>query len=110
MKIERIYIGGWFQRTMLQLTEIYDFLREKSSKLKLEQEKLDELHKNLAIGKIDYGVDGEEYVVITNFSKDEELINFPFDNYTLVISNYNSNYSKSSLTLKPYEALLLKRK
>ena len=55
-------------------------------------------------------LDGEEYVVITNFSKDEELINFPFDNYTLVISNYNSNYSKSSLTLKPYEALLLKRK
>lgn len=65
MKIERIYIGGWFQRTMLQLTEIYDFLREKSSKLKLEQEKLDELHKNLAIGKIDYGVDGEEYVEFT---------------------------------------------
>lgn len=55
-------------------------------------------------------LDGEEYVVITNFSKDEELINFPFDNYTLVISNYNSNYCKSSLILKPYEALLLKRK
>lgn len=65
MEIERIYIGGWFQRTMLQLTEIYDFLRDKSSKLKLEQEKLNELHKNLAIGKIDYGVDGEEYVEFT---------------------------------------------
>lgn len=36
MKIEKIYIGGWFQRTMLQLTEIYDFLREGKSKLALD--------------------------------------------------------------------------
>lgn len=28
MKISNVYIGGWFQRTMLQLSEIYDFLRE----------------------------------------------------------------------------------
>ncbi len=65
MKIERIYIGGWFQRTMLQLTEIYDFLRDQSSKLDLEQEKLQELRKNLAIGKIVYGVSGEEYIEYT---------------------------------------------
>ena len=30
MKINNVYIGGWFQRTMLQLSEIYDFLRKKS--------------------------------------------------------------------------------
>ncbi len=65
MKITNVYIGGWFQRTMLQLTEIYDFLRAKSSKLDLDQEKLNELHKNLAIGKIDYGVAGEEYIEFT---------------------------------------------
>ncbi len=65
MKITNVYIGGWFQRTMLQLTEIYDFLRAKSSKLGLEQEKLDELHKNLGIGKIVYGVSGEEYIEFT---------------------------------------------
>lgn len=65
MKITNVYIGGWFQRTMLQLTEIYDFLRLKSSKLNLEQEKLNELHKNLGIGKIVYGVSGEEYIEFT---------------------------------------------
>ena len=65
MKISNAYIGGWFQRTMLQLTEIYDFLRNCTSKLALEQEKLDEYHKNLGIGKIDYGVAGEEYVEFT---------------------------------------------
>lgn len=65
MKITNVYIGGWFQRTMLQLTEIYDFLRAKSSQLDLEKEKLEELHKNLGIGKIVYGVSGEEYIEFT---------------------------------------------
>ena len=65
MKIEKIYIGGWFQRTMLQLSEIYDFLREGTSRLALEQVKLDEYRKQLNIGNIEYGVSGEEYIVVT---------------------------------------------
>lgn len=56
MKIKSVHVGGWFQRTMLQLTEIYDFLRDGTSKLELDPEKLQELRKNLNIGKIDYGV------------------------------------------------------
>ncbi len=51
-------IGGWFQRTMLQLTEIYDFFRECKSNLALDQEKLNDFHKSLEIGRIDYGVSG----------------------------------------------------
>lgn len=65
MKITNVYIGGWFQRTMLQLTEIYDFLRECKTLLNLDGEKLVEMRKALGIGKIDYGVDGEEYVEFT---------------------------------------------
>lgn len=65
MKINSIYIGGWFQRTMLQLTEIYDFLREGKSNLNLDPSKLMEFRKALQIGKIDYGVAGEEYVEFT---------------------------------------------
>lgn len=65
MKVERVYIGGWFQRTMLQLSEIYDFLREGKSQLKLEPEKLLEFRKNLEIGRINYGVSGEEYIEFT---------------------------------------------
>lgn len=65
MKISDIYIGGWFQRTMLQLSEIYDFLREGKSQLNLDSETLIQNKKNLEIGKIDYGVSGEEYVVFT---------------------------------------------
>ena len=65
MKISNVYIGGWFQRTMLQLSEIYDFLRECKSQLDLDPERLDELRKDLEIGKIDYGVAGEEYIEFT---------------------------------------------
>lgn len=62
MKIDRIYVGGWFQRTMLQLSEIYDFLRDGTSQLKLNSNKLQQLQKNLGIGKIDYEVRGMEYI------------------------------------------------
>lgn len=63
MKITNIYIGGWFQRTMLQLSEIYDFLRNGESQLKLNKKKLLELRKNLDIGSLEYGVAGEEFIV-----------------------------------------------
>ena len=65
MKITNVYVGGWFQRTMLQLTEIYDFLRECKTQLHLDQEKLESYRKSLGIGKIDYGVDGEEFIEFT---------------------------------------------
>ena len=45
MKISNVYVGGWFQRTMLQLSEIYDFLRDGSSQLALDPEKLAEYKK-----------------------------------------------------------------
>lgn len=65
MKIDNIYVGGWFQRTMLQLSEIYDFLRMCKTELALDVEKLQEYRKNLEIGRIEYGVAGEEYVLFT---------------------------------------------
>ncbi len=64
MKISEIYIGGWFQRTMLQLSEIYVFLRDGTSQLKLNKRKLAELRDNLGIGSIEYGVQGEEFISI----------------------------------------------
>ncbi len=65
MKISNVYVGGWFQRTMLQLTEVYDFLREAKTQLELDHDKLVKYRKELEIGKIDYGVAGEEYIEFT---------------------------------------------
>ncbi len=65
MKIKSIYIGGWFQRTMLQLSEIYDFLRDGSSQAGLDRDKLFSLRDNLHIESIEFGVANEEFVAFT---------------------------------------------
>lgn len=86
MKISDIVIGGWFQRTMLQLSEIYDFLRNCKSELKLEQEKLDEYRKSLCIGNIDYGVSGEEFISFTTSLNINVKI---FEDGLIVLNNKN---------------------
>ncbi|MCM1052636.1 MAG: hypothetical protein NC483_01475 [Ruminococcus sp.] len=68
MKIDGIYIGVWFQRTTLQLSEIYDFLKYTKSELALSKKKLTELHKNLDINEAigtSYHIDGLEYLTFT---------------------------------------------
>lgn len=65
MKINSVYIGGWFQRTMLQLSEIYDFLRDCKTELNLDPKEMAEYRKKLEIGNVEYGVDGEEYIYLT---------------------------------------------
>lgn len=50
---------------MLQLSEVYDFLRNGESQLKLNKKKLLELRKALDIGSVEYGVAGEEFVLFT---------------------------------------------
>ena len=84
MKISNVYIGGWFQRTMLQLSEIYDFLRESKTQLKLSEKKLEEFRKNLGIGKIDYGVSGEEYIA---FTTNENIRVKIFEDGLIVLNN-----------------------
>lgn len=86
MKINNVYIGGWFQRTMLQLSEIYDFLREATTKLVLDQDKLIEYRKNLQIGRIDYGVQGEEYIEFTTALNIKVKI---FEDGLIILNNHN---------------------
>ena len=86
MKISNIYIGGWFQRTMLQLSEIYDFLRDSKSELKLDSKKLNEHRKNLQIGNIEYGVSGEEFI---SFSTGVGISVKIFEDGLIVLNNKN---------------------
>lgn len=86
MKISNVYIGGWFQRTMLQLSEIYDFLRDAKTKLALDQDKLVEYRKNLQIGRIDYGVQGEEYIEFTTALNIKVKI---FEDGLIILNNHN---------------------
>jgi len=84
MKINSIYIGGWFQRTMLQLSEVYDFLRDGTSQLKLNKRKLQELHAAMNIGSVEYGVAGEEYIT---FNTSEQIRVKIFEDGLIVIDS-----------------------
>ena len=86
MNISNVYIGGWFQRTRLQLSEIYDCLRNCKSKLDLDENKLMEYRKQLSIGKIDYGVSGEEYIKFTTSYSITVTI---FEDGLIVLNNNN---------------------
>lgn len=92
MKISNVSIGGWFQRTMLQLSEIYDFLREGKSQLALDKDKLQEFRKSLKIGSIDYGVAGEEYILFTTAERVNVKI---FEDGLIVL--HNKNVSEETL-------------
>ncbi len=70
---------------MLQLSEIYDFLRDAKSQLDLDPEKLIEYRKNLSIGKIEYGVAGEEYV---EFTTSEGISVKVFEDGLIVLNNH----------------------
>ena len=63
MDVSRIYIGGWFQRTSLHLAEIYDFLREKPSPLRLEEARLRAFRERLNPSGIEFHNEDFEFVV-----------------------------------------------
>ena len=68
MKIDGIYIGCWFQRTTLQLSEVYDFLKYNKSELVLNKKKLTDLWSKLRIDAYydtHYKIDGLEYLTYT---------------------------------------------
>ncbi len=53
MEIEEVFIGGWFQRTTLHLTEVYDFLSRAESELELDAEQLINMRKSLELKKVE---------------------------------------------------------
>jgi hypothetical protein len=62
MQPQKIYIGGWFQRTTLHLSEIYDFLKNAASPLALDKSKLKSLQKELKLKYVEMKVDDLEYI------------------------------------------------
>ena len=62
MKAKKIFIGSWFQRTTLHLSEIYDFLTIADSPLNLDSNKLAELRDNLELENVYDIHDDFEYI------------------------------------------------
>jgi hypothetical protein len=61
MKIKKVYIGGWFQRTTLHLTEVWDVFKSAKSSLDFSRKQLEAAQKLVAVksmsrenGKLEY--------------------------------------------------------
>ncbi|MFC1644881.1 hypothetical protein ACFL08_02555 [Patescibacteria group bacterium] len=64
MSSKKIFIGGWYQRTTLHLSETYDFLKGIDSPLKLNKNKLKNLRDSLEIEVIEVKIDEFEHINI----------------------------------------------
>lgn len=58
----KITLGGWYQRTTLHLSEIYEFLANSNSLLDLDKEKLKQLNHLLNIQSVSRELDNFEYI------------------------------------------------
>jgi hypothetical protein len=68
MQIQRVYVGGWFQRTTLHLSEMYDFLRDAESALALDSHKLKKLQQGLEIASVEMRVGSLEHIALATKS------------------------------------------
>jgi len=64
VNVQRIYVGGWFQRTTLHLSEIYDFLKEAQSPLDLDKNELFRFRESLDCEEIIWVAAGLEYIQV----------------------------------------------
>lgn len=64
-----ITFGGWYQRTTMHLTEVFQFLTDGTSRLNLDENKLLEYRKKLDIKKVERKSDYLEYIEVETKEK-----------------------------------------
>ena len=87
MNIEKVYIGGWFQRTRLHLSEIYDFTRGYPSPIALDNDKLNSYRGNMNIDSVELVVDNLEYIYLKTGVIDLRI----FEDGLIILETYHSH-------------------
>ncbi len=98
--LERIYIGGWFQRTTLHLSEIYDFLTGEESPLDLDQSKIDNFRKKMDIESVEMRLGCFDFIKIIN--KDEIEAKIYEDGLIIFGKNKGDSTEKDIESLRNY--------
>ena len=101
MKVEKIYIGGWFQRTMLHLSEVYRFLKDGTSDLALDSRVLQKNRKSLNIKDLVFEVKGFEKIV---FNTHDDINVKIYEDGLMVLSKsvISDDYKQDIEILKNY--------
>jgi hypothetical protein len=95
-RLYKITFGGWYQRTTLHLSEIYEYFSSSNSYLELDKNKLRELHSKLEITEVTREFGYLEYI----YAKTKEGIGIKYYEdglYTLEISSRSISQSKAQL-------------
>jgi hypothetical protein len=87
-KAQKIYVGGWFQRTTLHLSEIYDFLESAASPLELDKEKLKALRNAMDIATVRMEVSRLDWIDVKSKTGVEIKI---YEDGLVVLSKENTN-------------------
>lgn len=95
----KIYLGTWFQRTVLHLKEIKEFLETQTSKLPLNSKKLKEIYLNLSVKSFDYH---EEIIDRIKVLSDGISWQISDDGVILLSKDYSGDISKDAEKLKEF--------
>ena len=94
-----ITFGGWYQRTTMHLTEIFQFISEGSSKLDLDRKTLLKLRSNLDIERAERKSDYLEYIEV--LTKDKIKIKY-YEDGLYILEVEVKNLEKDIARLKSY--------
>ena len=98
-EVVKVYFGGWYQRTTLHLTEIFNFLAEGKSELDLSRQKLASLRAEMRIKSVSREAGYLEYVKAIN----EEGIEIKyFEDGLYVLSMESHNVPRAKEVLQNY--------
>ena len=99
MKLKTISIGGWFQRTTLHLTEIYEFLKLGKSDLNLNSEKLKNYQLALDIHNVERKNLHLEYI---NFQTSNEIDGKIYEDGLVVLEKKFTELHSDITSLKTF--------
>lgn len=71
MIVHKIYIGGWFQRTTLHLTELFDFLKYGETSLDVDKKDLTKIQQALSLTSVERKSGPLEYILVSTDRKIE---------------------------------------
>jgi hypothetical protein len=100
VKIDKVILGSWYQRTTLHLTEVYDFLKRGLSRLDLDKGKLKELQEDLNLVSVTRETSYLEYVKAE--TKDGFILKFYEDGLYTLETLIQKDIKKSSQDLLDY--------
>lgn len=98
-KTYKVTFGGWYQRTTLHLSEIYEFFLNANSYLNLDKEKLVKLHRALNLQKVSREFGYLEYVKAV--TKDGIEIRY-FEDGLYILESESKDVDKTASVLKNY--------